>query len=61
MGAGSKFLAFLFSYTAIWGSYEMYYKMRLEDFMSLGAIGYAILSLGCVFLGTLIAKAAVDS
>lgn len=61
MGTGSKFIAFLFTYTLIWGSYELYHMMRVEEFMSLGAIGYAFLSLGCVFLGTLIAKAAVDS
>jgi TRAP-type C4-dicarboxylate transport system permease small subunit len=61
MGTGSKFIAFLFSYTLIWGSYELYHQMRIEDFMSLGAIGYAALSVACVGLATLVAKAAVDS
>lgn len=61
MGAGSKFIAFLFSYTLIWGSYEMYHQMRVQEFMSLAAIGYAALSVGCVGLSVLIAKTAVDS
>lgn len=61
MGAGSKFIAFIFSYTLIWGSYELYHRMRLEEFMSLSAIGFAALSVSCVGLATIVAKTAVDS
>lgn len=61
MSTGSKFIAFIFSYTLVWVSYETYHLMRVQEFMSLGAIGFALLSVGCVALATLIAKTAVDS
>lgn len=61
MGAGSKFIAFLFSYTLIWGSYEMYHQMRVQEAFSLAAFGYAALSVGCVALAVTIARTAVGS
>lgn len=59
MGNGSKFLAFVFSYGLIWGSYELYYNMRLEEAFSLAAIGHGTLSVAFVVVATLIAKAAI--
>jgi TRAP-type C4-dicarboxylate transport system permease small subunit len=61
MGTGSKAIAVLFCWTLIWGSFELYHKMRLEEFMSAPALGFGLLSVGCMVLNILIAKAAIDS
>lgn len=55
----NKVLALMFSYTLIWGSYELYHKMRLEEFMSLAGLGLGALSVACVLLAVAIAKAGI--
>lgn len=60
MSKFSKILAALFAYTAVWGSFESYHKMREHEFLSLGSIGHAALSVALMVLGVLITKAASD-
>lgn len=59
MGKGTKAVAALFSMTATWGSYEFYHLMRAEDFMSITAIFYSVLSVGSAVLSGVVLRKVV--
>lgn len=61
MGPFSKFIAMLLSLTSTWGGFEAYHQMREQVFLSLPSIGYALLSLALVAVGSLIIRAAAGS
>lgn len=56
MTAFSKFLALILSLTSTWGGFEMYHQMRMEDFLTLNSIFYAVASVGLVLLGGIFAR-----
>jgi hypothetical protein len=58
VNVASRFIVTALSLTSTWGGFESYHLMRVEEFMSMSAIGFAFLSLFLILFGGFLAKVA---